>query len=1227
MDAQSPPKRMTRARSAAKTSELAAKSARVVTPAARAKTARSAATTTATTRATLKRKSPSDDDEDGHEMQPAKKITIAAADKPTRGRGRPRKVVVEQPAAEPTPEPAPAPAPAPPTTVRARGRPKKAAEPSAEKPAKATRVTRTRKTADESTSAAAEPVKKVSRGRPASSTGTATVTTTAKPVAKSAVKKTVKFEEPEKENVAPTSTAARKASTKTSAQGPSTTTTTAAAATTSGLRGKPVRKAASATATRSGRKTKAAPDTESGENVEKPMPLSPKKVNQLTMNCVESDDELGMDEKIPVRPFKKLPIKPTTRSAKPTTVHAPVSAGENDENAIEVKQAETEVNLLLASPAKRLPPTPWKGSIQSPARRVEGLVPASAQKTEGKAPQVPSKTGLLQSPAKRQPLNLNPHGTDSSSGSGITPIKLSFLSTPAKRPPISPIKPLPRTIEEEEPTDRSPAPKPTLLASPSPQEVSEGLEERPSTTEDKSADNETLHESPTTLDFPGRLSAVLPRDADPTLTPPASTASAATAQAQAEEDQAETKEDVQEHDGTEDQGEPMVVDQPSAEHPAADSASTTPPTSPKNINPMFGLRAKDLDPYGNLADSDSDDDDDSPVRQSRYTSAFSALPATPCPGSANSSKVWQSSSRSIAKKTPKNGGLDFTPLAQQLSGWTAGPTPLRIGSPAGLATDSPTADHTPKAVSAPAEAPQNTFFEDEMHVRPETMDAEEDAATEVGDDDDDAVLEDLSFTEEDMELAAEANEMSLMEKEQGDHGSQDHDDSNSEASQEYGDENAIPIDPTLASSGNGLSGSAVPPVTPQRTIRRREVHTVAKVPLKPADESTPQPRQENRCYSVSRLPAARPTERLTRNATAPSCSPCKGGEVDPLDDRSVDGRADPSLPVTPQKADIWSTMGTPARTPRGDLNPALLQGAVVFVDVHTSEGADASGIFVELLTQMGARCVKTWSWNPNNSSESGADSRVGITHVVYKDGGKRTLEKVRESGGLVQCVGVSWVLDCERENQWLDESPYYVDTSLVPRGGARRRKSMEPRSIAKLNGMLVPQPVRSSRGSQTAPNTPANNRRASTLWVRSPEKYSDEDDDDHDGSDSGDDNDDKGGGEHTEWGALTPVPKTPAPEAIARFVANISPGSATPSSVGSVDSEDPLGHGDEHDRKEALLRTCPPKRTAFVELGESILSKEKDERILMRLMAARRKSLQFAPKIGSPLSKSWKAWN
>lgn len=86
------------------------------------------------------------------------------------------------------------------------------------------------------------------------------------------------------------------------------------------------------------------------------------------------------------------------------------------------------------------------------------------------------------------------------------------------------------------------------------------------------------------------------------------------------------------------------------------------------------------------------------------------------------------------------------------------------------------------------------------------------------------------------------------------------------------------------------------------------------------------------------------------------------------------------------------------------------------MDVHTTEGEDASGIFVELLSQMGARCVKNWAWNPRASlcpqdEQEPKDGRVGITHVVYKDGGVRTLEKVRQAGGVVKCVGVGWVLE------------------------------------------------------------------------------------------------------------------------------------------------------------------------------------------------------------------------
>jgi hypothetical protein len=174
----------------------------------------------------------------------------------------------------------------------------------------------------------------------------------------------------------------------------------------------------------------------------------------------------------------------------------------------------------------------------------------------------------------------------------------------------------------------------------------------------------------------------------------------------------------------------------------------------------------------------------------------------------------------------------------------------------------------------------------------------------------------------------------------------------------------------------------------------------------------------------------------------------------------------------------------------------------------------------------------------------------------------------------------------------------------VPRGGARRRKSMEPKALANLNGMLVSSPVKGgARDAQTAPNTPMN-RRDSTIWMRTPPEqitYEDE----HD----------------TLWAEeplLTPIPMTPAPEMVARFAAQVSPD--TPSDIGGHYEED---DNDGEDRENLMTRTCPPKKSVYTELGDGILGKEKDEGVLIRLMAARRKSLQFAPKVGSPLSKTW----
>ncbi|KAK5461196.1 hypothetical protein LTS15_003259 [Exophiala xenobiotica] len=179
----------------------------------------------------------------------------------------------------------------------------------------------------------------------------------------------------------------------------------------------------------------------------------------------------------------------------------------------------------------------------------------------------------------------------------------------------------------------------------------------------------------------------------------------------------------------------------------------------------------------------------------------------------------------------------------------------------------------------------------------------------------------------------------------------------------------------------------------------------------------------------------------------------------------------PAMATMATKAKTPSTLlksRTPAaRTPLKPVGDGPLSGAVVHYDIHTSEGSDASAFYIDMLTSMGARCIKEWRWNPRaslaavnpesaeNEAEPEAPSQaVGVTHVVYKDGGKRTLEKVRSAKGQVLCVGVSWVLDCHREQKWLDEAVYAVDTGIMPRGGSRRRKSMEPRILRNENGAV-----------------------------------------------------------------------------------------------------------------------------------------------------------------------------
>ena len=1045
----SPPKRMTRAR-AAKVGEVstAAKTTRIITASAKAKATRSTAT------ASTKRKTRADEVEEDDNYQDDELAQPEPAMK-TRTRGRPKK------AAEPEAEVETAPA------TRTRGRPKKAVEPSKEEtqPTKpATRTTRTKKTAQPEAETPAEPAKK----QPATRTrGSATAPTKSTAAKSAAAKKTVKFEEPEKENIEPAPA--------------KTTRGKAAETTTTGLRAKPVRRAAaSSTTARAGTRAGAAAKTSGHESkYEKPTPLSPKKVTQMAMHnraittstaAPESEDELAADEKTPAKPRGKAMSGVRVRGGLKLQVSRSVSkTTESDEN--EVENEIPAPNIILGSPCRRPPPSPWKDSMKTPAKRVDG-VPSLAQSAvrpptrlfedetgQQQQPQSALKSSLLQSPAKRSQsamkgLDLRPVG---GMQLGVpSPFRTSLLSPPKR--PMSPSKPFmlgpssPRKQQDDETVlGRTPAPKPTLLATPL---AAESFVE--CTTGQHAGevaipeDVEEEERGPSRLLFPGRMSAVLPRHADPALDQEESEHGESDREeeqngAQAEDDEVDlVAGDNQEVEEQVD--DPMHLDEPEPESGFVmvrheREATTTPPASPPQQQQpagIFGLREKDLNPCDE--DTESEDEDE-------LATTETLMPATPCrpptsrtttaDNNAMSARSTNFGERSTVKRARTDDKFGFTPLISKLNAWGPASSPLKMGRPESPGVDILSRDDEEMQPEAPVAAPspmRNTYFDEaiaQTNVEQQERDAPDAGEADEDHDDDelpekptpsepmetaeDGVLtpefDDIPVTDEDLSLAAEAHEMSLMEPAQVEdmlHPHHDHHDNDalSEASQEYGDENAVPIDPTLL---------VVPPVTPRRDFSGvREVRTTSKVPLKPADDSTPRPRIKRRGHSISRLPVQqqRPTQGLQRNATVISYSPTKQSTTQ-IEEPSIEERGDSEPPVTPAKSE-WSTAGTPTRTPRRDLNPALLRGAVVFVDVHTSEGADASGIFVELLAQMGARCVKTWVWNPTSPppQEGGSSSsRIGITHVVYKDGGKRTLEKVRESGGVVQCVGVSWVLE------------------------------------------------------------------------------------------------------------------------------------------------------------------------------------------------------------------------
>lgn len=207
---------------------------------------------------------------------------------------------------------------------------------------------------------------------------------------------------------------------------------------------------------------------------------------------------------------------------------------------------------------------------------------------------------------------------------------------------------------------------------------------------------------------------------------------------------------------------------------------------------------------------------------------------------------------------------------------------------------------------------------------------------------------------------------------------------------------------------------------------------------------------------------------------------------------------------------------------------------------------------------------------------------------------------------------------CEKENRRIDERDYAVDVAMVPRGGHRRRKSMEPKALSAATATPGDRPP----PSQLSPTKEFLTFSAQSSPVRvaavahtthTPERY------------------------------RVPPPTTARPRTVF----------ATPTSPPPPLSFSPTGGYGDDDHARLVQETCPPKQTRelfFPPLpppgvrpcgsggGASAdfssvaaadahgMDKENRDAfyggaVRRRVALARRKSLQFAPKVGSPLAR------
>ena len=741
-----------------------------------------------------------------------------------------------------------------------------------------------------------------------------------------------------------------------------------------GLKARPIRKPATVKPTTRGRKAASSkPDAKTPSVPDNIRPLSPKKVKQVAKSSsIGSEDEL-CGEKTAVRALSQSPVKRPSRSVQGIgwAVGSKLDFTEATAPSSPMKAATPGV---LCSPARRPPQSPFKDALkQSPKK---GYLGDSSSQPVLFASHSPSKYSMMDSPKRGSAsVSLKP------SSFSQTPMKASLLQSPARRPGGSPT----RSIMNQSPSkasslarnepDVSPASSPIEACS-SPLRVSRTQVQSFKVHTISSTDKACVSQPSSSNPVSGEVATCGYGSPQVSILQAASNENV-------ENDPFDERQYTTRCTPTPvDDGDPFATSEIQdglVEHRGA--TSQDPAT---RVAPAFCLASPAL--RCSAEETDSEDELASPQKTYLNTPlSKQGVSAKNFPiETANSSL--KPNARATSNSRSKRSSLAMTPLAVQMSAWLAS-SPEKRTPAAALQPEQTLSSHLEVSnEESPAKA---SFFEDEMAI----LDFKDTSTSDTP----------VNNIEEDLLLMRTSQE--------------------SQDSEEYGDENRVPIDPPMDCQ------EVVPEVrtatcTPVRVFagQTREIHTVSKVPLRPAADESPSPlkvlRKRSRSLATTSRTAVQPENSL--NPASPPNS----------EEMSFEGSKYHASSTTPGKHRVANDDSLIMETPRTLRKSAVsdtLKGAVVYVDVHTTEGEDASGIFLELLAQMGARCVKQWSWNPRaslpgatlaprNSEDDIAEpeilnNKVGITHVVYKDGGKRTLEKVRASKGLVHCIGVGWVLE------------------------------------------------------------------------------------------------------------------------------------------------------------------------------------------------------------------------